>query len=228
MTIKIQKLDKINIDYDNYYLNPYKYKYKNIKEEEFNNFDELINLLLQDIDVIFNTEIEESKETIFDPTLFKLIANNNIKDFNILVKNNKVNINIQDKDGDTPLHIAVFLCNYEFIKKILSLDINLLLKDKWGQLSIHRLCFCINNKKIENVLKLFVEFNNKHCLDIFNKQDNFGNTTFHLILKHLIKNSINLEDHHINIINILKKYTNLSLINIDNNSIEDLLYLIDY
>jgi hypothetical protein len=92
--------------------------------------------------------IDNNKLCLFNPILFTLIVNNQKKDLIYALKNNKNNINIQDKDGDTPLHIAVFLCNYEIIKILLNNNANINLKDKYGQTAIHRLYFGIKDDNI--------------------------------------------------------------------------------
>jgi ankyrin repeat protein len=209
----------INLNYDNYYQEPYRYKYK---KNNNNNLNDIMNLLLNDI----NSILENDK--VFNPILFKLIANNNFKEFLKTIENKNININEQDKDGDTPLHIAVFLGNCKFIKVLLNLDLNIFLTDKWGQIALHRLCFCLNDKRIIEVVDLFINYNKKNNYDLFNLQDSFGNTVFHLILKHIQKNNIQLEDYHYKLIKKLKLNTNLNLKNIDNNNIHDLLKLINY
>jgi ankyrin repeat protein len=215
--LTIQKI--INLNYDNYYEEPYRYKYKNNNNNNLNN---IMNLLLNDINSILEND------NIFNPILFKLIANNNFKEFLKTIENKNININEQDKDGDTPLHIAVFLGNCKFIKVLLNLDIDIFLTDKWGQTALHRLCFCLNDKRIIEVLDLFINYNKKNNYDLFNLQDSFGNTIFHLILKHIQKNNIQLEDYHYKLIKKLKLNTNLNLKNIDNNNIHNLLKLIKY
>ena len=215
--LTIQKI--INLNYDNYYEEPYRYKYKNNNNNNLNN---IMNLLLNDINSILEND------NIFNPILFKLIANNNFKEFLKTIENKNININEQDKDGDTPLHIAVFLGNCKFIKVLLNLDIDIFLTDKWGQTALHRLCFCLNDKRIIEVLDLFINYNKKNNYDLFNLQDSFGNTIFHLILKNIQKNNIQLEDYHYKLIKKLKLNTNLNLKNIDNNNIHNLLKLIKY
>lgn len=221
----LNNLKIINLNYDNYYIEPYKYKYK---KNNNNNLNDIMNLLLNYINSILENDKNDKNDNVFNPILFKLIANNNFKEFIKTVENKNTNINEQDKDGDTPLHIAVFLGNCKFIKVLLNLDINIFLNDKWGQNALHRLCFCLNDKRIIEVLDLFINFNKKNNYDLFNLQDSFGNTVFHLILKHIQKNNIQLEYYHYKLIKKLKLNTNSNLKNIDNNSIHDLLQLINY
>jgi hypothetical protein len=63
--------------------------------------------------------------------------------------------------------------------------------------------------------------------NIFNEQDNYGNTPLHLILKHIIKNNIILKDNHNILINTIKKIMNIKLKNNDNQSINNLIKIIN-
>ena len=75
----------INTNLDNYFINPSKYIFNSTKiENNTNNF------------------IQNNNN--FNPTLFKLVANNNIEQLDNMLKfNSNLNVNEQDKDGDTPL-----------------------------------------------------------------------------------------------------------------------------
>lgn len=203
----------ININLDNYYLNPYKFIYKKDSDNIMDIIDNLIN----------NNKVINTQTIDFNPLLFKLVANNNVTHLENILKNNKnININEQDKDGDTPLHIAIFLCNIKIINILLKYNANLLIKDKWGQIPIHRLCFSINDIKIIDLVNIFLKYNH----NIFNEQDNYGNTTLHLILKHIIKNNIVLDDNHKILIKNIKKKMNTRLKNQDNQNINDLIKLL--
>jgi ankyrin repeat protein len=207
----------INTNLDNYYLNPYKFIYK----KDNNNIIEIIDNLINNKNDSINSQIND-----FNPLLFKLVANNNTIQLENILKNNKnININEQDKDGDTPLHIAIFLCNIKIINILLKYNANFLIKDKWGQIPIHRLCFSINDLKIMELVNIFLNSNNSK--NIFNEQDNYGNTTLHLILKHIIKNNIILDNNHKILIKNIKKKMNIKLKNNDNHNINDLIKLIN-
>ena len=202
----------ININLDNYYINPYKFIYKKDSNDIIEIIDNLIN----------NPHNIDNKNN-FNPLLFKLVANNNILQLENILKNNKnININEQDKDGDTPLHIAIFLSNIKIINILLKYNANLLIKDKWGQIPIHRLCFSINDTKILELINIFLKLNQ----NIFNEQDNYGNTSLHLILKHIIKNNIILNNNHKILIKNIKKKMNIKLKNDDSHDINDLLKVI--
>ena len=169
------------------------------------------------------------KENTFNPILFKLIANNNIVKLEHTLKFNKeIDINQQDIDGDTPLHIAVFLCNIDAIKILSKYNVNLLITDKWGQIPLHRICFCMNLPAVFELINFFIKINKKNNLKIFNIQDNYGNTPLHLILKHFYKNNTLLTKFHIKLINKIKIVTDNNLSNIDNQSINNLLILLNF
>lgn len=116
--------------------------------------------------------------------IFKLIANQEKDKLIILFNsgNNKININFQDDDGDTPLHIAIFMANYDIVKILLDNHANVNITDKWGQTPLHRLYFCLNSNNLFKILQLLI---NHKCS--FDKQDKNGNTILHLSLKQIIK-----------------------------------------
>lgn len=259
-------LNRINTNLDNYYNEPYNYKFgKNNFSNIIMNTDNDLNVIIQSLtsiimsnksdnnsnNVKFNffndsninlTSIMSSVENNFndvnlnkhknnDHNLFKLIANNNINQLNLILQNNKlnININIQDEDGDTPLHMSVFLYNYEMCNILLSNGANPYIKDKWGQISIHRLCFCSGEIDAIKIIDLFNNYQKKISakLNIFNYIDNNGNTPLHLVLNYFIKNKTILKNNHLKIINKLKRLTDIELINKKNQSIEDLLKIFD-
>lgn len=166
-----------------------------------------------------------------DYNLFKLVANNNIKQLeNILKNHNSINKNHQDEDGDTPLHLSVFLCNFKVCEILLSNGATLNIKDKWGQIPIHRLCFCSGESDAIKIISLFDSYQKKMNLEvnIFNFVDNYGNTAFHLVLNYFIKNNIDLNIEHSKLINKLKKLTNSKIINKNGQTISDLLNLLNF
>ena len=108
---------------------------------------------------ILTNNFEENNKT-FNPILFKLIANDNISHLELILKSNKSpNINEQDKDGDTPLHISVFLANIEAIKILIKYGANIFLLDKWGQTPLHRICFTVGEAKSLEILDIFIKSN---------------------------------------------------------------------
>jgi ankyrin repeat protein len=222
------KISTINISLDNYFDNPKKIILdKNLLNNDLiNNIDlDIIKLINSLNPKIQNNNIKKFDKKNFNPILFKLIANNEKDKLKFVLKNNQenLNINIQDKDGDTPLHIAVFLCNLDIIKILINHDASIQIKDKWGQTPIHRLYFGMNDVQIIKIIELFHA--NKAN---FNKKDNFGNTVLHLALKQIIKLEIKLNENHYKFINKLKSLTSIDIKNNENISIKDLLEMINY
>ena len=238
----------IDTTLDNYYINPYKFKYTDNKmlNHYISDNDSLNSIINALTSIIMSNECEKNlsgKTNIpinntthisinnkSNNNIFKLIAQNNIEQINKLIKNSNTNINIQDSDGDTPLHIAVFLCNYEICSILLENNANINIQDKWGQSSLHRLCFCFDNKNnynnILNIIKMYDKFNDSQK-NIFNLVDNFGNTPTHIILKYLIKNKINIDVLLLKIINKLVLLTDNTILNNDSDSIDNFINLID-
>jgi len=224
-------INKINITLDNYYINPYKFKFTNdinsnifidnndsndndiseiiktltsiiMSNNESNNyknniikFDSNLNLNIKsDNKLLENFDKSTDKYNNFN--LFKFIANNNIKQLeNILNNNYLINVNIQDEDGDCPLHLSVFLYNLKACELLINNGASLIIKDKWGQIPIHRLCFCsgeINSIKIINLFN-YNQIKTNLNFNIFNSVDNYGNTSFHLVLNYFIKNKFSIK-----------------------------------
>ncbi len=227
------KYNIIDTSLDDYYINPYQYIYKNTYTPIYKTSDstELANIIndLTNI-VIENNKIKLStKKDNFNPIIFKHIANNNIESLQNLLKNDKnINVNQQDKDGDTPLHISIFLANTLITKLLLDNNADPLIIDKWGQTPLHRICFCMGNDNTLEIIDIFIKKDKIDNLDLFNVQDNNGNTTFHLVLKHIIKKKTILNNSHKLIIAKLKKLTNSKLKNLDGQSIQELLKLINF
>ena len=222
------KISTINISLDNYFDNPKKIILdKNLLNNDLiNNIDlDIIKLINSLNPKIQNNNIKKFDKKNFNPILFKLIANNQKDKLKFILKNNQenLNINIQDKDGDTPLHIAVFLCNLDIIKILINHGASIQIRDKWGQNPIHRLYFGMNDVQIIKIIELFHA--NKAN---FNKKDNFGNTVLHLALKQIIKLEIKLNENHYKFINKLKSLTSIDIKNNENISIKDLLEMINY
>ena len=271
---------KINTSTDDYYLNPYKFKYNNSHYDnlEINDFSNCVddstdldlviktltsiimsnsnsnfsnkknynthnqnisirnknypkltennnfNNILNNINII---DSEKNNNNHIDINLFKLVANNKFDELENVISNKNTNINIQDIDGDTPLHIAIFLGSIKAGELLMNAGADIFIKDKWGQTAFHRICFCLNNRDILKIVSLFykVNKNNNSVEDknIFNQTDYFGNTAFHLVLKYIIKNKTKLNKIQIKLIQKLKILTNLKLRNKEGYSIDDLL-----
>lgn len=247
-------LNQIDIKLDNYYLNPYTLKLNNdylnlcLKNNDlitYNNCDSNIennnnnnnnenNENIENIIKTLTSIILSNNSSITNNynhkqnNLFVSITNSNIKELNYILSNNNININIQDNDGDTPLHISVFLCNYEACSILLFYGALLNIKDKRGQIPIHRICFCYDKPDIERVIDLFDFYQKKINLktSIFNHVDIYGNTALHLILNYFIKNQITIDDKNINIINKLKFLTDNKIVNKNNHTVLDLINIL--
>jgi len=211
-----------------YYDNPKKIILdKNLLNNDLtNNIDfDIIKLINSLNPKIQNNNIKKFDKKNFNPLLFRLIANNQKDKLKFVLKNNQenLNINIQDKDGDTPLHIAVFLCNLDIIKILINHGASIKIRDKWGQTPIHRLYFGMNDVQIIKIIELF-HFNKAN----FNQKDNFGNTVLHLALKQIIKLEIKLNENNYKFINKLKSLISIDIKNNENISIKDLLEMINY
>jgi len=244
MTVNsINFINKVDTSSDNYYLNPYKYIFNdNIEKFEVypdSEIDSIIKTLssiiignknnVQNNNYLKNDTTNLKKKNI-DTTLFKLIANNKIKDIiNLINTNKKLNINIQDEDGDTPLHIAVFMCNYDACRILLENNANIFIKDKWGQTCLHRICFCMDNINVLKIVNYFLTYSNNFVtnLNIFNSTDSAGNTPFHLVLKYIIKNNLGVTKNHIKLIEKLKIFTDCQIKNKVFHTAIDLLKLIN-
>ncbi len=232
----------INTTIDEYFLSPYQYnpKHNNNKEniEIIKNeskdlasiISNLTNLVLNKNKDDKNKKNNDEKE--FNPLLFKLVANDSIQELEKSLKFNKnINVNEQDKDGDTPLHISVFLSNVKCIRLLLKNGADITKQDKWGQTALHRICFSMGEERTIEILELFESINKinikKSQKNIFNLQDNYGNTVCHLIIKHIIKNKTVLNQYHKKLIQKLKSLTNNQLKNIDGHTIQDLFQILE-
>jgi ankyrin repeat protein len=255
--MKLNKL--IDISTDNYYLNPYKLNNSDLNHNKntlLSDSDINLNLILKTLTSIImtNSKITDNNDIVqfnkniksnnsdtinndkinnFDKfIIFKLVANNNIDKLkNLLEKNNLLDINIQDDDGDTALHIAIFLSNIEACDILIKHNANIFIRDKWGQSPLHRLCFSIENKNLMQIINLIDKHNiyndkldNKN---IFNCVDKFNNTPIHLVIKYILKNKIKLNKNIISIIHRLISLSNINLVNNDGLSGSDLISMLN-
>lgn len=232
----------IEMDVDDYYLNPYKFEKNNAIKLNKNTIDSNTNLncIIKTLTSIImnNGELTIDNQLIANDTtnymtdkliIFKLVANDNIvKLIQLLDDNEKfLNINIQDNDGDTALHIAIFLSNYNACRVLIKYNADIYIKDKWGQTPIHRLCFALENK---NIIKIIEIINQKHCNEknnIFNVCDKFNNTPLHLVIKYILKNKIKLNKHILAVLHKLISLTDIEIINNEGLTSNDLLNMLD-
>lgn len=272
----------IDTTFDDYYLNPYKLdkfdsynnKFKStttsiIKSLNTNdlpigdlpindlNNNKNLNLIIKTLTSIIMSDTKLISTTTNDKDkfiIFKLVANNQIDELkNFFLNNSTYDINIQDSDGDTALHIAIFLSNLEACKILIKNNANLFIRDKWGQVPLHRICFALENKNIISIIELIDgcqkksityknNLNNINNLDnvnnvyklrkfdknnIFNSVDKFNNTPLHLVLKYIMKNKLKLNKNILLIIKKLKSLTDINIVNNDGLSIGELLELLN-
>jgi len=230
---------------DDYYLNPYKFTKNNTvksNKKSTNNLNYIIKTLTSIImsggeltNEIDNelTDVNNLNRINDEFIIFKLVANDNINKLIKLLDGNKnenlLNINIQDNDGDTALHIAIFLSNYNACRVLILHDADIYIKDKWGQTPLHRLCFAVEN---ENIIKIIELINQKQKYsdkknNIFNVCDNFNNTPLHLVIKYILKNKIKLNKNILSVLHKLISLTDIDIINNDGLSSKDLLDMLD-
>lgn len=231
---------------DDYYINPYKF-INNIKTNN-NLFDNnlllnntlntnteinlnliiktLTSIIMSNDEIINDNNIPDSKLELNKNDnfiIFKLVANNNINGLKKILSMNYDLINIQDGDGDTALHIAIFLSNYEACKILINNKANLLIKDKWGQIPLHRICFTLKDKNTLKIINLIIRCKEKNICNIVDK---YNNTPLHLVIKYILKNNIIIDKYILSIIYKLSEFTDLNIINNDGLSVNDLINLI--
>lgn len=194
------------------------------------------NLNAQNNIIVTNFKSNNNKINYDKFIIFKLVANNNIQELKKLLKTNSFDINIQDNDGDTALHIAIFISNYDACNILIKHTANFYIKDKWEQTPVHRLCFALENKNIvkivdlinENQEKIYKlnEINKSININIFNNVDKYKNTPLHLVIKYILKNKLKLDKNIVSLIHKLSSLTNIDLINTDGLSVRDLMNVI--
>lgn len=221
---------------DNYYLNPYKCINNNSNNNLLNSNSEInLNLIIKTLTSIItsNDEIINDNNNIqvskleFNKNnnliIFKLVANNDINGLKKILSNNCDLINIQDIDGDTALHISIFLSNYEACKILINHCADLLIKDKWGQIPLHRICFTLKDKNTLKIINLILE---KKENNICNNVDKYNNTPLHLVIKYILKNNVIINRYILSIIYKLCEFTDLNIVNNDGLSVNDLINMI--
>ena len=228
---------------DDYYLNPYKFTKNNtIKSNKKSTND--LNYIIKSLTTIIMNNGELINELDNELTnannlnrindefiIFKLVANDNIDKLINLLDDNKnfLNINIQDNDGDTALHIAIFLSNYNACSVLILHDADIYIKDKWGQTPLHRLCFALENVNIIKIIEL-INKKQKYSAkknNIFNICDKFNNTPLHLVIKYILKNKIKLNKNILSVLHKLISLTDIDIINNDGLSSKDLLDMLN-
>ena len=228
---------------DDYYINPYKFSNIELSNNLLlsnTNYEKQLNFIIKTLTSIIMSNNELTKDNNneiysdnkFNYTdkfiIFKYIANNDINELkNFLTKNNKI-INIQDDDGDTALHIAIFVSNYDACNILIKNNANMYIKDKWGQIAIHRLCFTLKNKNTIKIIDLILKsekINNRK--DIFNTLDKYNNTPLHLVIKYILRNNIVINKNILSIINKLIEVTDINITNNDGLTVKDLIEMLN-
>jgi ankyrin repeat protein len=239
---------------DDYYVNPYKFSnielsnnllLSNTDYEKQLNFivKTLTSIIMSNNELTIDNNIYNNNQICSDNKfsysdnkftysdkfiIFKYIANNDISELKkFLSKNNKI-INIQDDDGDTALHIAIFVSNYDACNILINNNANMYIKDKWGQIAIHRLCFTLKNKNTIKIIDLILKsekINNKK--DIFNTLDKYNNTPLHLVIKYILRNNIVINKNILSIVNKLIEVTDINLTNNDGLTVKDLIEMLN-
>ena len=235
---------------DEYYLNPYKCINLNINQKKLLlsdiDSDKNLNLIIKTLTSIImsNNELLENNIS-YEPDIksksniktnqtdkfiiFKFVANNELKELNVFLSKNNENINIQDNDGDTVLHIAIFLSNYNACNILMGYGADMFIKDKWGQIPLHRICFTLKDKNTIKIIDLIIicQKKNNQKKNIFNYLDKYNNTPLHLVIKYILKNDISIDKVILSVINKLIELTNINLINNDGLSVKDLINMLN-
>lgn len=243
----------IDTTVDDYYLNPYKFTKKNniimsdkkiinsnlnyiIKTltsiimnngELTNEPDEFVNFNNNCYNDNHNHNIDNNCNNIDKLIIFKLVVNNNIDKLIKTLDNNLYDVNIQDNDGDTALHIAIFLSNYNACKILIQYDADIYIKDKWGQIPLHRLCFALENKNVVKIIELINQKYSNNKDKIFNNIDKFNNTPLHLVIKYILKNKMKLNKNILLVLHTLINLTDIEITNNEGLSSKDLLNMLD-
>lgn len=190
----------IKTDLDNYYQKPYFFN-------NYNNNNTNTN--------ITNTN-NNNNNTTMCRVLFDKIINSDFNEFKNKVNND--NINIQDIDGDTLLHISICFGNTNIVKYLLENNCNTRIKNNYKQIPIHNLHFLSSkNKILRDIISLF---NNPKYNNDFNIQDEYGNTPLHNFLINIIfDKKLYNKNLIMHTINFMKNRTNKKLLNFDNKNV---------
>ena len=116
-----------------------------IKESSELEVQSLYQILIKN-PYLVNT-IDDKKETILSYS----IKNNNIEISNLILTSPIIDLDFQDKNGNTYLHLAVTAQQKEIIKILLEKGIDINKQNKEGNTALH-LAYWINNKPIINIL----------------------------------------------------------------------------
>lgn len=173
-------------------------------KDKYGNFPIHYALIFQNID-IFNILAKTCKLSVYDRnhnSLLHLIVKN--KNINFMHKKilEKTNINIQNNDNYTALHLACVYDLNDFIELLLNMNANTNIHEKLGLMT--PVFIALLNGNNEGVLKIL---NNEKIKYDINRQEIEGNTLLHLAI---------IENNYDIINEIIKKYKGVINFNITN------------
>ena len=114
--------------------------------------------------------------------IFKICRYNATKCLKVLIEQG-INVNIQNKYGDTPLHFAISTNKFEIVKLLILKGANVNIQNNRGCTPLHFAC-C--NNSVESVKLLIVNGSN------VNIQDNNGDTPLQVAVREHAKECIKL------------------------------------
>ena len=123
----------------------------NINHKKFT-YENLLNFLLQ--------YLNKSNEIIFCNHLLESCEQGKLNNVKILLENG-ININCQNKIGETPLHIAIFKKDIELIKVLVRYDPDITLSTYKDNLTVKKYAENSQNKYIINIINDLDEKNKK-------------------------------------------------------------------
>ncbi|MCL4361340.1 ankyrin repeat domain-containing protein [Candidatus Dependentiae bacterium] len=119
-----------------------------ILEKNFNNKQKNSLRIINKIRILKDFENKEKNNL----KLFEAVQENNLLKLRFFLMQDFVNPNVQNELGETVLHVAVQLQNFEAIKYLLGYGANVWIKNKKGLTPIH---YAVNRPE---VLKFLIEF----------------------------------------------------------------------
>ena len=119
--------------------------------------------------------VDDKKQTILSYSLI----NNNIEISNLILTSPIIDLDYQDKEGNTYLHLAVLSQQEEIIKSLIEKGININKQNKEGNTALH-FAYMINDNSIINILldngidKNILNKENKSAEKIKNRKLNYN------------------------------------------------------
>ncbi len=118
---------------------------------------------------VFCFLFDELKRWFALPSIHKAAVRGNLSKIEHLVKKG-VRVDIQDREGHTPLHVAIPFHQTESMKLLISFGASLSCQDQFGQTPLHHAASLIDDDTVELLLKAGADPNARDC---------FGNTPLH-------------------------------------------------